>query len=61
VQRQASEAAYDAGFRAGVDAGVRFNLAMKRKLTWCWWVAVLEAVLLAAAVANVGVAWFLTE
>lgn len=59
--RQGYYTEYDTGFAAGVEAAVRFNSVMQRKLIWCWWVAVVEAVLLAAAVANLGVAWFLTE
>lgn len=50
-------AAYDAGFLDGVAAGADFTRLAKRKLTWCWWVVIIETVLLAAFVARLGVAW----
>jgi len=60
MQRKASPGlfrAYDAGFGAGVEAGVEFTRIAKRKLTWCWCVVLIEAVLLAAFVAHAGIAW----
>jgi len=64
MQRQATPGllrAYDAGFGAGVKAGSDLIQVAKTKLLWCWWVVLIEAVLLAAFVAHAGVAWLVGE